>query len=89
MSSVPELAAFLADNPSLPDQELTRALEAGWGTLTPDEAEQALRIVRQIRDAQAGLTELQRLIERTRALHGTSVAASMLYRYQTALGRAA
>jgi hypothetical protein len=57
--------------------------------LTTDEAEQALRIVRQIRDAQAGLTELQRLIERTRAIHGTSVAASMLYRYQAALGRAA
>ncbi|MBM0207478.1 hypothetical protein JNW90_34250 [Micromonospora sp. STR1s_5] len=85
MSVVPELAAFLADNPSVVDEDLTRALEARWGSIKVEEAEQALTIVRQIRDARAdGRTELNALINRARFTHGTTFVAAMLYRYGTA-----
>ncbi|MBM0207527.1 hypothetical protein JNW90_34520 [Micromonospora sp. STR1s_5] len=87
MSVVPELAAFPADNPSVVDEDLTRALEARWGSIKVEEAEQALTIVRQIRDARAdGRTELKALINRARFAHGTTFVASMLYRYGAAAG---
>jgi hypothetical protein len=88
MSVVPELAAFLADNPSLSDEELTRVLEARWGSINVDEAEEALTLVRQIRDARADpRTELQLLINRARFAHGTAVVASLLYTYGAASPR--
>jgi hypothetical protein len=80
MSVVPELAAFLADNPSLADDALSRALEVRWGAIKVDEAEEALTIIRQIRDARAdGRTELNSLINRARFAHRTTFVASMLY----------
>jgi hypothetical protein len=88
MSVVPELAAFLADNPSLADDELTRVLEARWGSIKVDEAEEALTLVRLIREAREDpRTELHLLINRARFAHGTAFVASLLYQYGAAAPR--
>ena len=63
-------------------------LEARWGSIKGDEAEQALTIVRLIREARDDpRTELHLLINRARMAHGTAYVASLLYRYGAAAPR--
>ena len=87
MDQAVELAAFLADNPDLLGEELASVVQQRWGSLTRDEADQAIAIFGQLREARESVakTELHRLVEWTRILHGTLVAASILYRYRSAL----
>ena len=87
MNQAVELAAFLADNPGLLGDDLASAVHERWGSITREEADQAIALFGQLREAREATdrTELQRLIEWTRALHGTLVAASMLYRYRSGL----
>ncbi len=85
MSVVPELAAFLADNPQISSEELAHALHLRWDTLSLDEADEALAVTRQIAEAGAGAsTDLHRLIRHTRDLHGTALVASLLHRFGAA-----
>jgi hypothetical protein len=87
MSVVPDLAAFIADNPFLSEGELRRELEDRWGSLSAREAAEALAIAQQIIDARGSAeTDLHRLINRTRVLHGTATATCMLHRYQSGGG---